>query len=227
MDNIITLRLGRTEWEGLVNDMISRGAPAFDNDHELIINYLATNFGPNSRVPESIAAEEVLRTGVGSPAAAEGPGKQLMDANCAQCHALTFVTNARHTRDEWRAIVDDMISRGASLDGDEVDVVVQYLADAYGPAGSSGVTAAATPSQGQQSSDDEGGPSGLPDGPGRELVATVCTQCHGLNNVVTLRLTAEEWEGLVNDMISRGAPAFDDQYKVITQYLSTNFGKGN
>jgi mono/diheme cytochrome c family protein len=225
METIITLRLSRTEWEGLVNDMISRGAPAFDNDHELIINYLATNFGPNSRVPESTAAEEVLRTGAESSGGAAG--KQLVDSNCARCHALSFVTNARHTRDEWQAVVNDMISRGATLDGDEIDSVVQYLADAYGPGGSGAVAGGATPSQSQQDSEDdeEAGPAGLPDGPGRELVATVCTQCHGLNNVVTLRLTAEEWEGLVNDMISRGAPAFDDQYKIISQYLSTNFGK--
>ncbi len=229
MNGIITLRLSRIEWEGLVDDMIARGAPAFDNDYEVIANYLATNFGVDSRIPAITSLAGAQTQTAPQQGVAEGPGKELVDSNCAGCHALSFVTSTPHTRVEWQDIVVDMIALGAPLLDDDVDVIVQYLADVYGPDGGNTMAAGTAGSRNQQDSEDGDavGSTGLPEGPGRELVATVCTHCHGLNNVITLRLTAEEWEGLVNDMIARGAPAFDDQYMFISQYLSRNFGRGN
>ncbi|HWP85410.1 MAG TPA: hypothetical protein VNN17_09485 [Terriglobia bacterium] len=224
LENVVTLRLSRQEWSGLVNDMIARGAPAFDDQFEIITNYLATNFGPDSKIPAAgSAAGSGNRNQPVSAEAAPGAGKTLVDANCEQCHALSYVTNARHSPEEWRSIVNDMVARGAALENEEIEIVVRYLADNYGPAGAA--TASASGAGGRSPGAPAASSPGLPEGPGKELVATVCTQCHGLNNVVTLRLTAEEWSGLVNDMIARGAPAFDDQYKTIIQYLSANFGK--
>jgi len=227
LDNIMNVRLSREDWASLVNDMISRGAPAFDNQHEVIIDYLATNFGPGSRASSSTALAGAGNPAPSQRAVAEGAGKELVESNCAGCHALSFVTDSRYTAEEWKNLVNDMIARGAVLLDDEIAVVVQYLAENYGPGNGGAAMAGAAAPRGRQGAEESaGGPAGLPDGPGKDLVATVCTQCHGLNNIVTLRLSAPEWESLVNDMISRGAPAFDDQYKTIAQYLSTNFGNG-
>ena len=33
----------------------------------------------------------------------------------------------------------------------------------------------------------------LPDGPGKELVETICSACHSLANVTTQQKTREEW----------------------------------
>jgi mono/diheme cytochrome c family protein len=224
LDNIMNMRLGREEWSGLVNDMISRGAPAFDNQHEIIIDYLAANFGKDSP-PPAIGAGAGQRSARGT-GVAEGAGKELVESNCARCHDLSFVTESRYTAEEWKNVVNDMISRGALLSDDETAVVVPYLAENYGPGGGTPMASAAAPQGRRGAEAGSGGPAGLPDGPGKELVATVCTQCHGLNNIVNMRLSAQDWESLVNDMISRGAPAFDDQYKAIAQYLSTHFGNG-
>lgn len=57
-----------------------------------------------------------------------GKGKAIVQRSCSHCHALKVVTSKRATKDQWSALVDQMVSRGADLDDDEIDVVVDYLA---------------------------------------------------------------------------------------------------
>ena len=51
----------------------------------------------------------------------------MVQRTCVQCHALKVVTSKRATKEEWSALVDQMVSRGADLNDDEIDVVVNYL----------------------------------------------------------------------------------------------------
>ena len=66
----------------------------------------------------------------------------------------------------------------------------------------------------------------LPDGPGKEPFNRVCTQCHGLDQVVELKQTKAEWSALVDTMVQYGAVAKDEEFDVIIDYLAKNFGKG-
>lgn len=52
----------------------------------------------------------------------------MVQRTCVQCHALKVVTSKRATKEQWSALVDQMVSRGADLNDDEIDVVVAYLA---------------------------------------------------------------------------------------------------
>ena len=65
----------------------------------------------------------------------------------------------------------------------------------------------------------------LPDGVGKELVMTVCTQCHDLERVVSKRKTKQEWNDLVDMMAARGAKATDEEFDTIVNYLTKYFGK--
>lgn len=65
----------------------------------------------------------------------------------------------------------------------------------------------------------------LPDGPGRDVTVKVCTTCHGLENVVRVRMTKQRWGTVVDDMVSRGATASDDEIEQIINYLAANFSK--
>jgi competence ComEA-like helix-hairpin-helix protein len=56
-----------------------------------------------------------------------GKGKALVQRTCVQCHALKVVTSKRATKEQWSALVDQMVSRGADLNDDEIEVVVNYL----------------------------------------------------------------------------------------------------
>ena len=58
----------------------------------------------------------------------EGNGKALIEANCAQCHDLERVSNARFTREDWQITVTRMVAHGAVLKDDEIAVVTDYLA---------------------------------------------------------------------------------------------------
>ena len=66
----------------------------------------------------------------------------------------------------------------------------------------------------------------LPPGTGRDLVATACTQCHGLRLIVSLRDGPVGWKHFVDDMILRGAQLTPQEADSVTQYLAKNFGPG-
>jgi mono/diheme cytochrome c family protein len=63
-----------------------------------------------------------------------GKGKAIVQRTCVSCHALKVVTTKRATKEQWSAVINLMLSKGADLDDDEVDVVVDYLAKNFGPA---------------------------------------------------------------------------------------------
>ncbi|MGC9358138.1 MAG: hypothetical protein ACP5GX_09730 [Anaerolineae bacterium] len=60
-------------------------------------------------------------------------GEVLLEERCTECHALDRVTQVEQTRAEWQATVEDMIARGATLNDEEKGVLVDYLAENYGP----------------------------------------------------------------------------------------------
>ena len=55
---------------------------------------------------------------------------------------------------------------------------------------------------------------------GPALVAELCTKCHNLDEVVSLRQDRDAWEDTVNSMIARGAPIFPEEVDIIITYLS-------
>src|SRR5579859_4508211 len=71
---------------------------------------------------------------------------------------------------------------------------------------------------------DDGGASLLPDGPGKDVVGKVCTECHSVDRMRSLRIGKDEWEEKVADMVDRGAAATDAQTAAIIGYLTANFG---
>ena len=70
-----------------------------------------------------------------------GKGKAIVARTCVGCHALKVVTSKRATKEQWSALVDQMVSRGAELDDDEIDVVVDYLAKNFAAAKTSASSA--------------------------------------------------------------------------------------
>jgi mono/diheme cytochrome c family protein len=56
-----------------------------------------------------------------------GEGKAIVERACIGCHALKVVSSKRATKKEWASVVDQMISRGAEVDDDEVETLIKYL----------------------------------------------------------------------------------------------------
>lgn len=64
----------------------------------------------------------------------------------------------------------------------------------------------------------------LPDGPGKEVTARLCSQCHSTDVWAQQRHTRGEWSSIIDNMVSRGLEATDDQLDDINNYLATYFG---
>jgi hypothetical protein len=65
----------------------------------------------------------------------------------------------------------------------------------------------------------------FPDGPGKAEFMKVCTQCHAVDPIATLRYSIDDWKDLVYDMKGKGADATDEECNIIIDYLAKNFGK--
>jgi mono/diheme cytochrome c family protein len=63
----------------------------------------------------------------------------------------------------------------------------------------------------------------LPDGPGRDVMVRVCSQCHSPEIAAHQTLDAQGWKDLVNQMANNGANATDAEFDTIAKYLTTAF----
>lgn len=64
----------------------------------------------------------------------------------------------------------------------------------------------------------------LPDGKGKDLALKYCTACHAATVWSRQRHGPDQWSALVDNMVSKGLTASDDDLATITDYLATNFG---
>jgi hypothetical protein len=62
-----------------------------------------------------------------------GDGAALLEERCTTCHSLERTTSVRKSRDEWEQTVIRMVSRGAELNAEEQEILIDYLAETYGP----------------------------------------------------------------------------------------------
>lgn len=63
----------------------------------------------------------------------------------------------------------------------------------------------------------------FPQAPGRDTLMLACTQCHSVGKMVVAELSKDDWQFIVYDMISRGAPVHQKDIADLTKYLQDNF----
>jgi competence ComEA-like helix-hairpin-helix protein len=66
--------------------------------------------------------------------------------------------------------------------------------------------------------------SGLPDGKGKDVVESACSDCHSLERIKAQRLDEEGWNSVLHEMLENGAPINPNDMRVIVSYLAKNFG---
>ena len=64
----------------------------------------------------------------------------------------------------------------------------------------------------------------LPEGPGKTVLQTVCTQCHTAEVILAQPRTHDEWAVVIAQMIGSGAQLNDNDYELIMGYLTKHFG---
>ncbi len=62
----------------------------------------------------------------------------------------------------------------------------------------------------------------LPEGAGKDLTKKTCGNCHSTNVWVTQRHTPEKWSSIIDNMVSKGLEASDDDLATINDYLGKN-----
>jgi cytochrome c5 len=124
-------------------------------------------------------------------------GEEIQNARCTTtCHDRRPIDVQALDEAGWKKVIDSMIEKGAEVEKDEVPILIAYLTKSHGP---------------------------LPDGPGKDVVLTVCTQCHDLQRVRRQRSSAEGWAEVLDTMLNEGAPLSAEEFPVVLRYLSRNF----
>ncbi len=81
--------------------------------------------------PGEPAATETPTATEEPPSPAEFDGEAMLQDRCTQCHSLSRVTNASKSAEAWRTAVERMVDYGAVLSAEELEDLVQYLAETY------------------------------------------------------------------------------------------------
>jgi competence protein ComEA len=63
----------------------------------------------------------------------------------------------------------------------------------------------------------------MPDRPGRDETAKICSQCHELARSLSLRQDRDGWSATINKMIGLSAQGSQKEFALVLDYLSTNF----
>ena len=65
----------------------------------------------------------------------------------------------------------------------------------------------------------------MPEGPNRDFVAKVCSECHALSNLYsTVGRTREGWTRVIEDMTRYGLKVTPEEQARILDYLTTSMG---
>jgi mono/diheme cytochrome c family protein len=68
-----------------------------------------------------------------APDSPVGPGREIVQRKCAQCHAATMWTALRQDRRAWESTLYRMVGRGALWTPEEINAMADYLAQIRGP----------------------------------------------------------------------------------------------
>ena len=64
----------------------------------------------------------------------------------------------------------------------------------------------------------------LPNGKGKETLENTCSECHGLDRILSALRSRERWRAIAIDMRSKGATMSDSELDTLVEYLSQYFG---
>lgn len=84
----------------------------------LVVVILASACGGASQAPSDEQASD---------------GRVLLEERCTECHSIERATGQEKTRAEWEETVSRMIDKGAELNEEETTLLIDFLAENYGP----------------------------------------------------------------------------------------------
>jgi virginiamycin B lyase len=67
----------------------------------------------------------------------------------------------------------------------------------------------------------------LPEGNGKQILESACTTCHPISMITNAGHTREDWQLVMERMMSAGAEVPQNEIATVTDYLAKNFPEGN
>lgn len=128
IDDYAFYALDQAGWSALIAEKHKPGEAALkDADRELLLGWLAERFGPETKpFPRSYIPPEIT-TFFSDPEAF-----RLMNRACTRCHGVDRVQGARKPAEAWRVTLVDMRERGAVLNDEELERLVEWLDRVWG-----------------------------------------------------------------------------------------------
>ena len=115
--------LDRAGWDALVTAK-HRGleVPLPAEQRAVLLDWLVMRFGPATKpFPRTYVAREVTTFFT------DAEGEAVLKRSCTSCHGIDRVNNARFAPDRWRVVTVDMRERGAKLEDEELERLVEWL----------------------------------------------------------------------------------------------------
>ncbi len=153
--------------------------------------------------------------------------KRLYESACTQCHGLHMIEKTRDGRLGWENNVHKMVVAGTQLNADEMELVIDYLVQHYGPDLAGAMKTGALPPDAPLQADNSGSSENisLPEGIGRGLIKGYCRSCHDLGRIVATRRSADSWRRYTKNMLERGEISISaTSIESIVSYLDQHFG---
>ena len=115
--------LDRAGWDALITTKHQKlQVPLPTADRAILLDWLAMRFGPTTKpFPRTYVAREVTTF------FSDAEGEALVKRACSSCHAVDKVNTARFTADRWRVVTVDMRERGAKIEDEELERLVEWL----------------------------------------------------------------------------------------------------
>jgi cytochrome c2 len=115
--------LDRTGWSALLDAKHKEqkiSIPAAER--ERLLDWVVSRFGPSSRpFPRAYVPPEIT-TYFG-----DAEAEAVVSRACTTCHGAERVNDARYSLDRWRVVSLDMRQRGARLEDEELEKLVEWL----------------------------------------------------------------------------------------------------
>jgi mono/diheme cytochrome c family protein len=123
IDDYAYSALDRAKWDALITAK-HRGleVPLPAESRALLLDWLRVRFGPDTKpFPRAYVAPEVTTF------FSDGEAETLVKRSCTSCHGIERVNAARFSPERWRAVTVDMRERGARLEDEELERLVEWL----------------------------------------------------------------------------------------------------
>jgi cytochrome c5 len=164
---------------------------------------------PAASAAEPVSTQTALTENYGG--LPEGPGRDAVYFNCTACHSLRQFTQQRLPREEWDQLLDTMVQKNGMhpMQPWARRLILNYLATHFRP--------------------EEDLWQGLPAGPGRDIVFSLCQACHSLAIVKQQGLDRASWdETLVWMVEEQGMPPLaPENLKLALDYLAKHYGRNS